>query len=74
MFLAAKRNNIWQLRPQTFRTRKNDSASYAGYKHGSNLLYYFVLFCFLIKYVSTTNAYMYYLLLVLLKIRDIFLT
>ena len=74
MFLAAKRKNIWQLRRQNFHTRKNDSASYAGYKHGSNLLYYFVLFCFLIKYVSTTNAYMYYLLLVLLKIRDIFLT
>ena len=33
-----------------------------------------ILFFFLITYVSTTNVYMYYLLLVLLKIRDIFLT
>ena len=50
MFLAAKRKNIWQLRRQNFHTRKNDSASYAGYKNGSNLLYCFVLFCFLITY------------------------
>ena len=57
MFLAAKRNNIWQLRPQTFHTRKNDSASYAGYKHGS-ITFSIVLF---FNYICCNNKCIYVL-------------
>ena len=72
MFFAAKRKNIWQLRRQNFHTRR---ITIPPAMQAINMAQNFsIVFFFLIIYVSTTNVYMYYLLLVLLKIRDIFLT
>ena len=57
MFLAAKRKNIWQFRRQNFHTHKNDSASYAGYKHGS-ITFSIVLF---FNYICCNNKCIYVL-------------
>ena len=71
MFFAAKRKNIWQLRRQNIHTRR---ITIPPAMQAINMAQNFSIVFFLIIYVSTTNVYMYYLLLVLLKIRDIFLT